>query len=225
MDLELTVEPRTVTGKQTKLLRQAGTVPAVIFGKGSESVPVQVDVKRFESLYHAAGRTGIVKLTVSGGRTTSGMIKSVQRHPLTGRAIHVDFFLVDLKAEMQADIPLTINGEAPAIEQLGGSLFSALDHVKVRALPADLPHEIAVDVSGLTDFEASIHVRDLQVDTDKVQILNDPDDLVARVNPPRAAEEVAVVEGEGEAEGAEPTAESTESESGSDSGSGAEDEG
>ena len=222
MDLELTVEPRTVTGKQTKLLRQAGTVPAVIFGKGSESVPVQVDAKRFESLYHAAGRTGIVRLTVAGGRTTSGMIKSVQRHPLTGRAVHVDFFLVDLKAEMQADIPLTITGEAPAIEQLGGSLFSALDHVKVRALPADLPHEIVVDVSGLIDFETSIHVRDLLVETDKVQILNDPDDLVARVNPPRAAEEVATAEGEGEGEGAEPSAESPESESASDASSGDE---
>jgi large subunit ribosomal protein L25 len=200
MDLELALQPRTVIGKQSKTLRRAGTVPGVVFGKGRESIPVQVDAKRFETLYHAAGRTSIVSLSVGDGRATSGMIKSVQRHPLTGKALHVDFFLVDLTAEMQADIPLVFSGEAPAIEQLGGSLFSALDHIKVRALPADLPKDITVDVTGLVDFEVAIHVRDLVVNTETVQVVNDPDDLVVRVNPPRAVEEVAAPEAEAEGE-------------------------
>ena len=105
---------------------------------------------------------------------------------------------VDLTAEMQADIPLVFNGDAPAIETLGGSLFSALDHIKVSALPADLPKEIEVDVSGLVDFEMAIHVRDLVVNTETVQVVNDPDDLVVRVNPPRAVEEVVAPEAEAE---------------------------
>jgi large subunit ribosomal protein L25 len=212
MTLELAVDTRAVLGKQTKRLRRAGAVPGVVFGKGTPSIPVQVDAKRFEALYHAAGRTTIFHLTVPGaGAAKSAIIKSVQRHPLSGRAVHVDFFLPDLTAEMQVDVPLVFNGEAPAIEATGGSLFTALDHIKVRALPADLPHEITVDVSSLVDLEAVIHVSDLGVESETVHVLNEPDEMVARVMPPRVEEEPVVEEveaeegeeGEEAAEGAE----------------------
>jgi large subunit ribosomal protein L25 len=119
------------------------------------------------------------------------MIKGVQRNPITGQALHVDFFLVDLKHEMQSDVPLVVVGEAPAVELTGGMLLTSLDHLKIRALPADIPHEIQVDVSSLTDLDAAIHVRDLPHD-EKVAILNDPDELVARVVPPRVEEEEVV---------------------------------
>jgi len=205
MTLDFTVDTRSVLGKQTKRLRRAGTVPGVVFGKGKESIPVQVDAKRFESLYHAAGRTTIFQLTVPGAGVKSAIIKSVQRHPLSGRAVHVDFFLPDLLVEMQVDVPLVFFGEPPAIEVTGGSLFTALDHIKVRALPADLPHEITVDVTPLIDLEAAIHVSDLPFDAERVTVLNDPDELVAKVMPPRVIEEEPVAEAEGEEgeEGAE----------------------
>ncbi|MEX0630855.1 MAG: 50S ribosomal protein L25 [Chloroflexota bacterium] len=205
MTLDFTVDTRSVLGKQTKRLRRAGTVPGVVFGKGTESVPVQVDAKRLEVLYRAAGRTTIFQLTVAGAGAKSAIIKSVQRHPLSGRAVHVDFFLPDLNVEMQVDVPLIFIGEAPAIEVTGGSLFTALDHIKVRALPADLPHEITVDVTPLIDLEAAIHVSDLPFDAARVTVLNDADELVAKVMPPRVVEEepVAEVEGEEGAEGAE----------------------
>jgi len=198
MTLEFAVDARAVLGKQTKRLRRAGTVPGVVFGKGTDSIPVQVDAKRFEALYHAAGRTTIFQLTVPGAGAKSAIIKSVQRHPLSGRAVHVDFFLPDLTAEMQVDVPLVFNGEAPAIEATGGSLFTALDHIKVRALPADLPHEVAVDLSPLVDLDATIHVSDLLVLGERVTVLNDPDELVAKVMPPRVLEEVLAPEVEGE---------------------------
>ena len=198
MTLDFTVDTRSVLGKQTKRLRRAGTVPGVVFGKGTESIPVQVDAKRFEALYHAAGRTTIFQLTVAGAGVKSAIIKSVQRHPLSGRAVHVDFFLPDLMVEMQVDVPLVFVGEAPAIEVTGGSLFTALDHIKVRALPADLPHEITVDVKPLIDLEVAIHVSDLPFDAERVTVLNDPDELVAKVMPPRVIEEEPVAEVEGE---------------------------
>jgi large subunit ribosomal protein L25 len=133
------------------------------------------------------------------------VIKSVQRNPLTGRVLHVDFFAPDLTHEMQADVPIVFSGEAPAVEATGGTLFTSLDHLKVKALPADMPHEVAVDVSSLVDLEATIFVRDLAF-ADNVTVLNDPDELVAKVMPPRVEEEPVVAEGleEGEAaEGAE----------------------
>ena len=224
MTLELAVDPRAVLGKQTKRLRRTGAVPGVVFGKNTDSIPVQVDAKRFEALYHAAGRTTIFQLTVTGAGPSSAIIKSVQRHPLSGRAIHVDFFLPDLKVEMQVDVPIVFTGEAPAIEETGGSLFQSLSSVKVRALPADLPHEISIDLSPLVDLEAAIHVSDIAVDPERVHILNDPEELIAKVMPPRVEEEVPVVaEGEEGAEG-EAGAEGAEGETGGESGS-SEDEG
>jgi large subunit ribosomal protein L25 len=173
-------------------------VPGVVYGKGSASIPVQVEAKRFETLYHAAGRTTIFQLEIPGAGTKSAIIKSVQRHPLSGRAIHVDFFLPDLTIELQIDVPLVFVGEAPAIEATGGSLFTSLSTIKVSALPSDLPHEITVDVTPLVDLEAAIHVRDLGVESDTVHVLTDPDEIVARVMPPRVIEEPVVEEVEGE---------------------------
>ena len=223
MDLQISVEPRDVTGKRVKRLRAAGVVPGVVFGKKAGSVAVQLDAKALEALYREAGRTSIVKVSVDGGSPTSVVIKSIQRNPLTGRALHVDFFAPDLTQEMMVDVPLVFVGRAPAVEETGGSLFTSLDHIKVRALPADLPHEFTVDVSSLVDLEAAIHVSDLPV-AENVTVLNDPDELVAKVMPPRVEEEPEVeleaeegeegegAEGEGaaaEGEGAETEGEST----------------
>ena len=203
MDLEIAVNARDVYGKQNKRLRTTGVVPGVLFGKKIGSISVQVDAKALEMLYHQAGRTGVVKVSVDGGQPTSAIIKSVQRNPLTRRPLHVDLFAVDLTQEMLADIPLVFIGTSSAVELEGAILFTSLDHLKVRGLPGDLPHEIEVDLSPLVDLEATIHVRDLRVD-EKVTVINDPDELVAKVTPPREEEviEPVVVEGEGE-EGAE----------------------
>jgi large subunit ribosomal protein L25 len=206
MDLEIAVNARDVYGKQNKRLRTTGVVPGVLFGKKIGSIPVQVDAKALELLYHEAGRTGVVKVSVDGGQPTSAIIKSLQRNPLTRRALHVDLFAVDLTQEMLADIPLAFTGTSPAVELEGAILFTSLDHLKVRGLPGDLPHEIEVDLSPLVDLESTIHVSDLVVDS-KLTVVNDPEDLVAKVTPPREEEviEPVVVEGEGEeaAEGAE----------------------
>lgn len=203
MDNEIAVDARTASGKHNRRLRLTGMVPAVVFGKGRPSLPVQVESKAFETLYRAVGRTTLVNLHIGDEAANSAIIKSVQRHPLSGRALHVDFFLVDLKQEMEVEVPLVFTGEAPAIEATGGTLMTPVSQLRVRALPAELPHQLTVDVTPLVDLEAAIHVRDLVV-SDRVHLLADPDDLLARVVPPRVEEEVVVAEeAVAEEEGAE----------------------
>ena len=199
MDLQIAVDARTASGKRTKRLRANGIVPGVVFGKKAGSVPVQLDAKAFDALYREAGRTSIIKLTVDG-KATSVVIKSVQRNPLTGRAIHVDFFAPDLTHEMQANVPIVFTGTAPGVEATGGSLFTSLDFLKVKALPGAMPHEFTVDVSGLVDLDTAILARDLPVG-EGVTVLNDPDELVAKVMPPRVEVEPEPVLGEEGLEG------------------------
>jgi len=212
-DLQINVDARTVTGKHTRRLRAAGIVPGVLFGKKAGSVPVQLDAKELESLYREAGRTSIVQVSVGGAQPTSAVIKSLTRHPLSGRAVHVDFFAPDLTHEMTVEVPIVFSGEPPAIEATGGFLDTAISTLRVRALPADLPHELPVDLSPLVSLDSAIHVRDVAV-ADNVTVLNDPDEMVARVLPPRVEEEPEPVVAEGEegvegeegAEGEAPTA-------------------
>jgi large subunit ribosomal protein L25 len=233
MDLELTLDPREAQGKANKRLRRSGIVPGVVYGKGEGSTNVQVAAKTFETLYRAAGKTSVVKFRLPGAsRATSGFIKSVQRHPLTGNAIHVDYYLVNLNVEMEVDVPLVFTGEAPAVEATGGTLLHNLSSIHVKALPADIPHEINVDVSVLTSLDVAIHVRDLNLNRDLVQVMSDGETLVATVVPPRVEEEPepVVVEGEelegegAEGEGAEgeATAEGGESAASTDGEAGAE---
>jgi len=210
MDLELTLDAREAQGKANKRLRRSGIVPGVVYGKGEGSTNVQVEAKTFETLYRAAGKTSVVKFRLPGAsRATSGFIKSVQRHPLTRNAIHVDYYLVNLSVEMEVDVPLVFTGVAPAVEATGGTLLHNLSSIHVKALPADIPHEVGVDVSVLTSLDVAIHVRDLSLNRDLVQVMTDGETLVATVVPPRVEEEPEpeIVEGEeleGEAaEGAE----------------------
>ena len=114
MDLEIAVSARDVYGKQNKRLRTTGVVPGVLFGKSTGSIAVQLDGKALEALYRQAGRTSVVKVSVDGGQPTSAIIKSLQRNPLTGKALHVDLFAVDLTQEMLADIPLSFTGTSSA---------------------------------------------------------------------------------------------------------------
>ena len=215
MDLELTLDARAVTGKANKRLRRSGIVPGVVYGKGEESTNVQVDAKTFETLYRAAGRTSVVKFSLPGGRqATSGFIKSVQRHPLSRQALHVDYYLVNLNVEMEVDVPLVFTGEAPAVEETGGTLLHNLSSVHVKALPTDIPHEITVDVSTLVSLDVAIHVKDLNLNRDLVHVLTDGETLVATVVPPRIEEEPEPLVAEGE--------EGVEGEEGAEGGEGAE---
>jgi large subunit ribosomal protein L25 len=221
MDLQLAVDARSISGKANKRLRRQGIVPGVVFGTKTESVPVQVDAKTFEALYRQAGRTSVVKLNVDGAsRAKSAIIKSVQRNPLTGNALHVDFLLVDLTHEMEVDVPLVFDGVPPAVEETGGALVTQLERVRVRALPNDIPHEITVDVTPLVDLDAAIYVRDLPAHG-KFEIVTDAEELVAKVLPPRVEPEPepapeleaeAAIEGEAEGEAAEAAAEAGEGE-------------
>jgi large subunit ribosomal protein L25 len=211
MDLELTLDAREAQGKQNKRLRREGFVPGVVYGKGHESVSVQVEAKTFETLYRSAGRTSVIKFRLPGAnRSTSGFIKAVQRNPLSGRALHVDYLLVNLKQEMEVEVPLVFTGDAPAVEQTGGTLLQNLSNVLVKALPNDIPHEIEVNVSTLVSLDVAIHVKDLSLNRDLITVMTDPDMLVAAVVPPRVevedepvVAEAGELEGEGAAEGAD----------------------
>ena len=206
----LAAETREVLGKKVAHLRRAGRLPAVVFGHGRQSVPVTVDAHEFELLRHRIAGSTLVDLSVDGKKAHPVFIHDVQISPVNRQVLHAELFLVRMTEETTMDIPLVTVGEAPAVRDHGGTLLHALEMLKVKALPANLPQRFEVSVEGLVDFDIQIHVRDIAIPPD-VTLLTDPDEMVARVQPPRVeaevpTEEVEAAEGEA-APAAEPPAE------------------
>ena len=188
-ELQLQVKPRTVLGKKVRAMRQVGYVPANIYGHGIPSQAVQVDLLSLTHLLRSAGRNVVVSLEVEGekGRRPV-MVRGLHRRPTTGQVLHVDFYQVSLTEKIRTEVPIVLIGQAPAAADLGGTLLQGLDTVSVEALPTDVPPNIEVDVSLLAGFDDGVYVRDLAVDSARVQVLSDPDLVVAKVAAPRVAE-------------------------------------
>ena len=209
--LELEVLKREVKGKKVRFLRRGGLIPCNIYGKGIESQPVQVEARKLGQVIARAGGTDLIALKI-GGTDTPGMvlIRDVQRNPMTGEPIHVDFYQVNMAEKLKADVPLVFTGAAPALKLKNVSLLHAMTSLQIEALPDDLPHNIEVDISSLALPEQSIHVKDLKV-SNKITILADPDQMLIKVSEVRkAVEEVpAAAVAEGEEEAVEEKAEET----------------
>jgi large subunit ribosomal protein L25 len=194
----LAAELREQRLKQNRSLRAAGKVPGVIYGKEVDTVPVAFPAREFDRAFHKVGRTQLLDVTVdteSGPRRV--LVREVQYNLRTGGVLHVDFFQVNLKQKITADVPLIIVGEAPAVENKEGELQHTMNTLKVSCLPAEIPEHIEVDVSGLEEIDEAIRVGQLTVPAD-VEILTDPEEVVAKIVHIREVEEEEVEEVEGE---------------------------
>lgn len=211
--VQLAVDQRTVMGKRLRGLRRQGIVPAHLYGHGLESLALQAPTATIITLLRTAGRNDIIDLKIAGeGEARPVMLRGVQRDPVSDALIHVDFFQISLTERLRADVPLNITGEASAVHVYSGILLQSLDRVTVEALPAEIPSSFEVDVSGLTELDMAIHVRDLAIPANVV-LISDPEQVIVKVATPKLAaeEEAAAAPVEGEeaaaAEGAAPAAE------------------
>jgi large subunit ribosomal protein L25 len=186
----LDVLPRTAFGKKLGALRKSGMMPLHVYGKGIESLSLQVATSQLIHTLARVGRTAPFTLRVSGDEHFV-IVRDVQRHPVTERLLHVDLVQVSRTERMTVEVPLHLVGEAPAVREAGAMLMQDLYTVQVEALPLELPSSIAVDVSGLTAVDMSIHARDLQLPAG-VSLVTPPEALVARIAMPRVVAEPEV---------------------------------
>ena len=185
----VSAEPREVVGKKVSALRRQGIVPAVVYGHGKASQAIQLDARAFDELMRTATRNSLVDLKIGSGRATPVLLQGIHEHPIRRHPIHVDFYVVKMTEELTLDVPVNHLGESHAVEKMGGTLLHLREHISVRALPADLPHALDLDISRLDTFETMLHVRDLSVPAG-VTVLTDADEPLARVQPPRVEEEL-----------------------------------
>jgi len=187
--LTLSSKIRTQSGRETNVLREQGLVPAVLYGPGIQNKNLAVDSKEFVKLFRQSGKSSLVNLKVDGEKESfMVLINDIDTDPVNGSVLHIDLYQPDLTREIEAEVPLVFEGDSAAVKDLGGTLVKNISEITVKALPADLPREIKVDISKLNTFDDAVLVKDLVV-SEKVELMKNAEEIVALVTPMEKVEE------------------------------------
>lgn len=155
----------TITSRNAKessgALRLKGSVPAVFYGPKEASTPITVDGHVLEALWKQAGETTVIALS-GVGETKETLIRDVQFHPVSGKLLHADFYVLEKGKKIEIAVPLVFIGEAPA-EKAGHIVVKTLYEIEIEVLPADLPRDLSVDISKLTNVGDHITAGDIAV--------------------------------------------------------------
>jgi len=189
---------RTALGRHVRALRKTGVVPANIFGKKMKSLSIQIEIKALKEILKKAGETSLIDLVVDTGKAHPVLVAGYAQDAVSGELLHVDFHEVDLNVKTTAMVPLKPVGESEAVKA-GNVLALQRNEIEVEALPADLPSEIEVDITVLTEVGATIHAKDLKLDRSKVTLMVEDEEVIATIQEP-AKEEVVVAAAPAEGE-------------------------
>jgi len=203
-ELILMAEPREIHGKKVKRLRREGLIPGVVYGPViDETISVSVNSRVFNKFFMTHGHSTIFSLKWDGGNQPV-LIREVQRDPVRQDILHIDFFAPNMNVKLRQTVSVSLHNHSDEIEP-GAVLQHVLNDIEVEALPANLPNEIVVDISGLTAVGDSIHVSDI-VAPENVEIITDPETTIASIihqvveAEPEEGEEGEAAEGEESAE-------------------------
>lgn len=192
-EIILEAKNRKLLGRKNRILKDAGEVPAVVYGSGTEPKNISIDRNSFIKTYRSAGESTLVNLVIEQDEPVVVLIQDYQKDPIKDYITHVDFFVVDMNKKLEAVVDLVFVGESAAVKSLGGTLIRSRDSVTIKCLPSDLVREFEVDLSTLNTFDDVFHISDLNI-PEGIEIIDDKDLTIAVVSAPRTQEEVEALE-------------------------------
>ena len=183
----LTVKRRSAQGtRPARRLRQEGLVPAVVYGRNVEPLPIVVNHRELVRFLHSrTGEHGLVTLKLDDAKSWEKpvLVQAVQHDPVDGHVVHVDFHAILLTERLRVKVPVVLKGEAVGVKQDGGILEHFLREIEVECLPTEIPAHVEFDVSALKIGE-TVHVRDLAAPKN-TKITSDPEGVIASVHMPK----------------------------------------
>lgn len=184
----LTVTERDHKKQSTiRSLRAEGKVPAVAYGKNLGNKVISVEESEMLRLFHAEGKNAIINLKIGKGKSFSVMAHDIQFDRLKNEIMHIDFLEIDMKSEVEAEVPLHLTGESAGEKEEGGVVNQTLNELMVKALPSNLPNAIEVDISSL-NIGDSLQVDDIKSSSD-YEIMVDKEEIIVSITPPSIEEE------------------------------------
>ncbi|MCB9468654.1 MAG: 50S ribosomal protein L25 [Candidatus Obscuribacterales bacterium] len=191
--------------KTPNQLRREGIVPGTIYGPQFDSVNLQFCAKEFSRL-PAAAFSHLVDLNYEDGKKVSVIIRKVQRKATTGQVLNVEFYKIKLDRKLTVSVPIKLKGTAPAVVK-GAQLMEVALTADVECFPGDIPDFIEGDLSKLKEADDIIHFQDLEIDEEKIRILNPAEGVVAKAMAPRVAAGAGAAAGAATEEAGEEAAE------------------
>jgi len=186
--MQLQAEKRADFGSyKVRTLREKGLIPAELYGHGTENIHLSINKKDFLKVYSEAGESTMITLEIDGDKR-SVMIHEIQHHPVNDEVLSIDFYQVKMDEKITIGVPLIFEGEAPGVKEKGGVLIKSLTEIEIEAFPADIPHDIKVDLSVLVDVGSIIKVKDLNIPKN-AEIELDLDTVVVSITKPLSEEE------------------------------------
>jgi large subunit ribosomal protein L25 len=184
--------------------RDAGKIPAVVYGGGAKSVSesVSVDPKELSRILHSKGGLNSLIALKMDGKETQVLVKEYQIDPVTHKLIHADFYRVAMDKMIRVSVPVHLTGEAKGVKLQGGTMDFVHREVEVECLPSNIPEHITVDVSELT-LSQGVRVKDLPTDGNWTAV-SEPENLIVHIVAPRAEAAATPADGAAPAAAAEP---------------------
>jgi large subunit ribosomal protein L25 len=200
-EIKLEVQSRSEENGKVKKIREAGFIPANVYGSGVDNKNIKVKELDFRRVFGMAGESHLIDLVIDGGEPVKAIVKDTQKSPTKDNVIHIDFYQVDMSKKITTEIPLNFIGESRGVKELGGTLIKNLDSLEVKCLPGNLVDKIDVDLSGLNNFHDAVRANDINL-PEGMELISDTNETVVSVIEP-VKEEERVEEVEEAAEGEE----------------------
>lgn len=185
----LAAKERTNTNKRRSFLselRGNGEFPAVIYGNKNDSTAISLNSADFQKTIKKVGRNGIISLDVNG-KAYNVMLSDYQKDPLKNEIFHADFLIVDLEAELNAQVRINLVGDSAGVKD-GGVMQQSLHEVSVTAKPKEIPEALDVDVTELQVGQV-ITIGDIKKNY-KITINHEDEEVLASILAPRQEEEI-----------------------------------
>ncbi|HSR53586.1 MAG TPA: 50S ribosomal protein L25 [Acidobacteriota bacterium] len=185
MPVSVEASKREERGKNaSRRLRTEGRIPGVVYGQGEESVALSLDPQDILRILRShSGRNTVIELSVGDGAKENVVIRDYQLDPIRNILIHTDFQRIAMDEVMEFNVPVELEGTPEGVKE-GGVLEFIMRQIAVECLPGDVPESFVINVSHLDMGGDPVTVADLEVDRDKVTILDDEDQAIATVAAP-----------------------------------------
>jgi large subunit ribosomal protein L25 len=173
--------PRAERGKnEARRLRASGRVPAVLYGGKGDAITLSVNTKQVNAILRSqSGHNTLFQVDLNG-KHEPAILKDWLNDPVSGNLLHVDLLRVAMDVRMRVQVPVHTFGDPAGVKVQGGVFEVVTREVEIECLPGDIPSEFRADVSGLMLNDA-LRARDLQLDSTKLKLLTDPEQVLAHV--------------------------------------------
>jgi large subunit ribosomal protein L25 len=200
MEISVSIRENLGTGNAKKV-RKSGTIPGVIYGKGKPAEHLSINAQEFGRLVLREGTGKLIGLKIKKGKKTEQdqvLIKDLQRHPVKGNILHVDFLRVEMDRPVTVKVPLYLENDERKTRD-GAIIDMNMYELEISCLPGNIPERIQIPTKELT-AGGRIHVKDLELG-EGIEAISAPEEVVVQAIAPTVAVETEATE---QPESAEP---------------------